>query len=113
MLNEKSMLEIAEKYLKRMTTSETNVLVIIPQLTIQKPYGNIYRFNFKKYLETGDFKYSIAGNGPILVEKKNRRVVRFASFPPLEDQIIDYENGTMEVASNTYWYPDEDQFSDE
>ena len=111
MLSEKEMLEIAERYLIKKNGSPNDVLVIIPQLTIKKPYGNIYNFNFKRYLETGDFKYSVTGHAPFLVEKNRRRVVQFGTIDPLEDQLVEYENRTMMGTMDTYWYPDEDRFS--
>ncbi|MGH1385786.1 YrhB domain-containing protein [Kordia sp.] len=111
MLTNNEMLEIAEKYLKRMTADEDDTLVIESDQTIKKPYGNIYYFDYKKYLETGDFAYAAVGSAPFLVEKDNRRVVQFGTAGSLEYQLEAYENETMVPALDTYWYPDEDRFS--
>jgi hypothetical protein len=77
---------------------------------LEKHYGNIYFFNSKKFIETGDVNKSIGGNGPFLVEKEKGRVVQFGSLG-FRNQILAYEAGTLVPALDTYWYPDEDRFS--
>ena len=109
MLTDKEVLEIAEKYLKKMGGANNKELVIL-EIT-KKTYGNIFHFNSKKCVETGDFQYSIVGNAPFLVEKKRGRVVQFGTSELLEKQLKAYENGTMIPSLHTYWYPDEDRFS--
>ncbi|MGH1385785.1 hypothetical protein [Kordia sp.] len=111
MLTDNEMLEIAEKYLKKVNESEKDVLVILPELTIKKSYGNIYYFNYKKYLETGNVGNSVFGSAPFLVEREKLRIVQFGTFGSLEHQLEAYENETMVPALDTYWYPDEDRFS--
>ena len=78
--------------------------------TIKKPYGNIYLYNSKKFIMTGDSKYAVGGNAPFLVEKKTGRVVTFSTSGTLENDIKAYENGTMTPSLDLYWYPDEDRF---
>jgi hypothetical protein len=111
MLTDKEMLEIAERYLTKVNASEKDVLVVLPDLTIKKSYGNVYYFDFKKFMETGDAKYAVFGGAPFLVEKERRRVVQFGTIGSIEDQILAYEAGTLVPALDTYWYPDEDRFS--
>lgn len=112
MLTDKEMLEIAEKFLRKMEETSDLELMLNPfKEIIKKPYGNIYHFNSKKVFETGEFKYNIVGAAPFLVEKKQRRIVRFSTAYPLESQLPDYENGTMVPSLHTYWYPDEDRYS--
>lgn len=69
MLTDKEMLEIAERFIRKIVDKS-----IVPMLygddIIKKPYGNIYHFNSKKYILTGDFKYALMGGGPFLVEKE-------------------------------------------
>ena len=101
MQTDKEMLEIAEKYLIRMTDDDDIEAVILD--IEKKEYGNIYFFNNKKYIETGEFRYAIGNNAPFLVEKEKRRVVQFGTSGKLELQIEAYENGTFTVSLNTYW----------
>ena len=112
MLTDKEMLYIAERYLRKLREIGDNTIepMIYADHTIKKPYGNIYSFNSKEYILTGDFKYALAGNAPFLVEKKTGRVVSFGTAGILENEIKSYENGTLSTALDTYWYPDEDRF---
>jgi hypothetical protein len=109
MLTEKEMLNIAELYLKKIG-EDGNEAMLYNDDTIKKPYGNIYLYNSKKFILTGDFKYAFGGNAPFLVEKETGRVVNFGTAGRLEDYVKSYEDGTLGLCLTTYWYPDEDRF---
>lgn len=109
MLTDKEMLAIAERYLKKIGEGGIEAMIYSDD-TIKKPYGNIYLYNSKKFILTGDFKYAVGGNAPFLVEIKTGRVVGFGTARRLEDYIKAYENGTLGLSSDRYWYPDEDRF---
>jgi len=111
MLTDKDMLEIADQYLERINGSLDDVFLILPELTIKKPYGNIYYFDYKKYLETGNVRDSVFGSAPFLVEKDKHRIVQFGTAGSLESQLEAYEKGTFVPALDTFWYPYEDRFS--
>ena len=113
MLTDQEMLEIAELYLKSRAEhfgGSDIAVVILTDHTIKKPYGNIYDYQSKEFLLTGNFNKTLVGNAPFLVEKKMGRVVQFGTAEILERQLKAYENGTMSTALDTYWYPDEDRF---
>jgi len=106
------MLHIAERYLKRLGQIGEDIEVMIyTDEIIKKSYGNIYFYNSKEYILTGDFYKSLMGNAPFLVEKKTGRVVNFSTSTVLEKEIQAYEKGTLGGSSDLYWYPDEDRFS--
>src|SRR3569832_528258 len=42
-------------------------LAIVDEETITKPYGWVYFYNSRRFLETRDILYGIAGNGPLIV----------------------------------------------
>ncbi|MGG8496185.1 hypothetical protein ACQY1Q_07190 [Tenacibaculum sp. TC6] len=105
------MLEIAKKYLKKINGSSEDELIIIEDITLEKLYGNIYYYEFKRFIETGNNKYSVAICAPFLVEKEMGRVVNFSTSGYLENHLKDYENGTFEPSLRGYWYPDEDRFN--
>ncbi|WP_445710965.1 hypothetical protein [Flavobacterium sp.] len=112
MLTDEQMLQIAERYLQRLGQIGDDIEVMIyTDDIIKKPYGNIYYYNSKEYVLTGNFYKSLMGNAPFLVEKKAGRVVQFSTSTILEKEIEAYENGTLGGCSNLYWYPDEDRFS--
>ncbi|WP_298901164.1 hypothetical protein [uncultured Psychroserpens sp.] len=112
MLTEQEMLEIAEKFLRKMEeTSDLELMLYPDNQVVRKPYGNIYYFDSIKHITTGEHKYAIVGAAPFLVEKEKRRIVTFSTANTLESQLPDYENGTMVPSLHTYWYPDEDRYS--
>lgn len=108
MLTDKEMLTTAEKFLKKIGNGIE--ILIEHDETIKKPYGNVYRYNSKEYIQTGNFNKSLVGNGPILVEKEKGRVVNLGTANNLEDELKAYENGTMTPSLDLYWYPEEDRF---
>ena len=113
MLSDKEMLDIAERYLKsraeKFGGADIEVVILTDHIII-KPYGNIYDYQSKEFLLTGDFNKSLVGNAPFLVEKKAGRVVSFGTSGNLDDYIKSYENDTLGLCLTTYWYPDEDRF---
>ncbi|MAX71385.1 MAG: hypothetical protein CMC76_09845 [Flavobacteriaceae bacterium] len=110
MLTEQEMLEIAEKFLKKLE-SQGSVELMLYEEPIKKTYGNIYHFNSKKFILTQEMDHALGGNAPFLVEKESGRVVGFGTAVKFEDYVNAYENSTLVPTLHTYWYPDEDRFS--
>lgn len=109
MLTDQEMLGIAEHYM--LFESNNIELKLIYSNIIKKPYGNIFSYDSKKHIETGDFKYHIPGSAPFLVEKKTGRVVNFGTAQTLEFYLDAYEKGTLKPTLDRYWYPDEERYS--
>ncbi len=51
----------------------------------------IFFYNSRRYLETGEIVYALAGNGPVLVNKKTGEVKFYGSLPTVDVIINDYE----------------------
>jgi hypothetical protein len=73
-------------------------LAIVPPGPLERPYGWVFFYNSREFLETGDTSARLAGNGPVLVAKDDGRVIRFGTAKPLEDYLMEYEKG-RELAS--------------
>ncbi len=118
MLTDKEMLEIAEKYLKKMEQEKAQELgqetfnELMIHKTVEKPLGNVYYFCIKLFYETLDPKYSIIAS-PFLVEKEHRRVLHFGTHYDSDQQYEDYKNGDYVTSLHSFWYPDEDRYSHE
>jgi len=82
--------DLVSQKLEAMTTPD-EPLVIVYSHTIEKPYGWIFFYNSKKFVETGIFSYTLAGNGPVIVNKYDGAVHFFGSGRPIEDWIAEYE----------------------
>ena len=76
--------EINSKY-----TGDLAPLVIAG--TIEKTYGWIFFYVTQKYVETGEFQYALAGNGPLVVEKQDGAVYRLGTSRPVEENIREFE----------------------
>ena len=62
-------------------------LVIMDDLTIAKPYGWVFFFNSKQYLETNSILHAIGGNGPMIVTHGGR-CIRLGSGGGDGEQIV-------------------------
>lgn len=80
-----------EDYLKELETSVGEELCVLPDETVECSSGWVFFFNSKKFIRTGDPKYGLAGNGPLLVNKNTGDIVQLGTAYPVEDYIAHYE----------------------
>lgn len=111
MLTENEMLIIANKYIAFIEEKAKKEILVYTDKIVKKPYGNIYFYDSKKYIETGIFSYRMLGNSPFLIEKKTGRVVNFGTAMDDDYYIEAYEKGELELSADRYWYPDTETFS--
>ncbi len=69
MIDKKTAEKIVTEYLNHCYPVQGDKLVILDEYTIETAYGWVFFFNSQRYLETNDFHYMVAGNGPLLVKK--------------------------------------------
>lgn len=91
MLTEQEMLNTAINHIKEIQKGTNLDLVIIEESIIIKSYGSIFFYTNKKYYETQEIKYAIAGNAPFLVEKKTGNIITFGTAYDEEFYIREYE----------------------
>ena len=77
MLTKTEALEIVSKRLRQM--SPDNDFVVVERHTIEKSFGWVFFYNSRKFVETGAFRYRLAGNGPVIVNKHSGSVDFFGS----------------------------------
>ena len=65
--------------------------VILDEHTIEKRWGWVFFYDSRKHQETGDFKYAIAGNAPIIVNRFDGSLHVTGKASPTEDYIVEYE----------------------
>jgi hypothetical protein len=71
--------------------AEEDELVIFDEFTIEKPWGWVFFHGSKKWMETKDIKYAIAGNSPIIVEKETGNLIFTGTAHETEYYIENYE----------------------
>jgi hypothetical protein len=90
MLQKSEALELVSKRLEE-KSSEDVQCVVVEESTIEEPWGWIFFYQSKKYLETGIFTHRLAGNGPVLVDKMTGEIDFFGSLPSLDAILADYK----------------------
>ena len=85
-------LKIVSAHLSRLDHSTGDEpTVVMESETIEKQFGWIFFYNTKKYIETGDFKYMLAGNAPLIVDKDSGKVHETGTAHPIEYYIEEYK----------------------
>jgi Immunity protein 35 len=90
MLRKSEALELVSRNLEE-KSSEAVQYVVEEEATIEKPWGWIFFYQSKKYLETGIFMHRLAGNGPVFVNKETGEMNFFGGVPSLDVILADYE----------------------
>jgi hypothetical protein len=90
MLTKEQALELVSEKLRRMSPKD-DLFVVADQSTIAKPYGWVFFYNSKTFLEEGVNSYRLAGNGPVIVNKHTRSIEFFGTNKPPEELMRDYE----------------------
>lgn len=83
-MTEKEAREIALRYLKPMERWSGCELVILDSETVEKSFGWIFFYQSGRYLESGNFSDTLAGNAPIIVARADGRVHVTGTAFPLE-----------------------------
>lgn len=81
---------------KKVNTKSLNLLdddeiIILEQETIDKPWGWVFFYTSRKWLETNDDEYAIAGNAPIIVEGSTGKLYETGTAYSIEQYIANYE----------------------
>ena len=68
-----------------------NKIILIEEKTIEKDYGWYFFRGASKWIETGEFRYAIAGGAPFLVRKDTGELITFMSSYSIEEIIETFE----------------------
>jgi Immunity protein 35 len=90
MLTKTEALEIVSKRLEQMSTP-ADPFVVVDKNTIEKPFGWVFFYNSRRFVETGEFRYRLAGNGPVIVNKHDGSVEFFGTGRPPLEFVAEYE----------------------
>ena len=94
MLSREQAREVAEEYLhRRFSKKHGDDIVILDAHTLEKPYGWIYFYQHRRFLETGKVRDGLIGNGPLLVDKNTGKLIVFGSFGTIDYWCSLYEAG--------------------
>ena len=65
-------------------------LVILDEYTRAKPYGWVFFYNTRDFIETGNILFALGGNGPLIVEH-NKRIHMLGTAHSSDDSIATLE----------------------
>lgn len=68
-----------------------DLLVLLLQHTIERPFGWVFFYTSRLYRETGESRYALAGNAPFIVDRRSGMVVTTGTAQPVEHYITEYE----------------------
>ena len=70
--------------------------IVVEEATRDIGFGWLFFYDSKRFRETDELRYALAGNGPLFVLKSNGRIEELGSHQPLEMTIEElkqkYEN---------------------
>jgi len=72
-------------------------LAILDEHTIETEFGWIFFWNSKRYQETDEFQYALAGNAPLIVDRRDGAVHETSTAEPIEEIIERYRKGNAVV----------------
>ena len=91
MLNFEQAQSIAIASVAEIARSAGTELQLLEDQTIERPFGWVFFYNSQQFLETQDLKYALAGNGPLIVDKRDARVLQLGTAYPVDEYIEHYE----------------------
>lgn len=86
-------IKIVQNYLDKVELDDSDSCQIVEGKTIIKPYGWIFFYNSRLFLETGDALYALAGNAPLIIDKEDGSLHVTGTAYPLEYYIAVFEKG--------------------
>ena len=74
-------------------------LVIVDENLIEKPFGWVFFYNSKKFIDSGEAKYMLMGNAPFIFNRFTGEVVVTGTAYPIEKYISLYEKNLLDLNS--------------
>jgi hypothetical protein len=99
MISEREARELAEAELARSGLPGGSVIVGSDEFDV----GWVYYYDSKNHHETGEFRYTIAGNAPILVDRRDGSVHGTGTARPVAEYIERYK--ARDPANERSWHP--------
>ena len=91
MLDFETAKKMVEEEINRSFNADDDELVVVEEETVQKEYGWIFFYTSRRFLETGDLNFMVAGNAPVVVNKRTGKLTFLGTAEPLENYLRRYE----------------------
>lgn len=92
MITQEDALSIVQRHLLALSPlPDGDNWVVLPDSTIEREFGWVFFYNSRAFLETRNPLLAIAGNGPLLVQRRTGKLEVLGTAHPLEHYIAAYE----------------------
>lgn len=91
MISKKKAAQLVADHIQAMNAGCAEEFALATDQTIERDQCFVFFYNTKRFLETGDDHYRLAGNGPILVSKRDGYLHAYGSNRPVDVSIADFE----------------------
>lgn len=95
MLTRAEAIQLVSERLRQMSSPD-DVLIVVDEGTIEREFGWVLFYNSRKFIETGDYRFQLAGNGPVMVNKDDGSIEFCGASKSVEAQIREYERRLAE-----------------
>lgn len=82
--------DLAEQHVAAFRESVPD-LVLMPESTIERPFGWVFFYDSRRYIETGDSSLAVCGNAPVIVNRHTGELWVTGTAHPVERYIEEYE----------------------
>ncbi len=95
MLSRQQAEDLVQGILEEVARDVPGGVALMNEHTIERPYGWVFFYNSRRFLETGDRLESLCGNSPILIESATGRVTELGTATPVGESLhrFEIENG--------------------
>ena len=76
----------AERYIQRKVQPQLSEQIIVAAVD-EHEYCWVATYNTRRFVETGDFRHALAGNGPLIINKATGALREGVSAVPIESQL--------------------------
>lgn len=92
MLTESGALAMVEVELSKLSAlPDGDAWVVLRQHTIERPFGWVFFYGSRLFAETGDARYAVVGNAPLLVNRFSGVLQYTGTAQPVANYIAEYE----------------------
>jgi hypothetical protein len=86
---------MADRYLAQMLATSPVDIAFNYEITEEHPLGYVFFYNSKKFWQTRDYAFSLAGNGPLLVKRATGEVIVLASHQSVMKSLREISEGSV------------------
>ena len=92
MINKEFARRIAAEHIEEgCKTLDGYTLVLLDDQTIERNFGWVFFYQSREFLDTGDYSLQLAGNCPLIVDRRDGAMHVAGTAQPIEYYIEEYE----------------------